>query len=100
MVAHQLLWEKDLPGEQGGEGGLKAALEHHSTAKETVGRMLSFCDLILHALHFQILSIFSSWDRWYVLRPQLGGAANIQLIQKGWSLRAWVEKVLKLIVQH
>lgn len=63
MVAHQLLWEKDLPGEQGDEGGLKAALEHHSTAEETVGRMLSLCDLILHALHFQSLPIFSSGDR-------------------------------------
>lgn len=69
-MPHELLWEMDLPGEQGDEGGLKAALQNHSTAKETVGRMLSLCDLILHALHFQILSKFSSGDRWYVLWPQ------------------------------
>ena len=53
MVPQQLLWEGDLPGEQGGKGGLEAALEHHSMAKEAVRWMLSLCDLVLRVLHFE-----------------------------------------------
>jgi len=42
VVPEQALWERDLPGEQGGKEGLEAALEHHSTAKQTVGHMLPY----------------------------------------------------------